>query len=198
MVSRSIHIEYQVGVRCLPNKTSQFSLTMKTFEQFYNEHNESTIRSIAYKLGYKCEHHAQDLAHDVMLKVFKHYDKYDGANDKGWLGFIINNTIIDYWRRNNKRPTISMTLTDEGEYYPMKDRSAPIEEAMIKEDELDKLQECIALLNEDFIHVMEQVVLGDLTHKQYAEKANISINTSLGRARYAIKALKKMMAVNYS
>lgn len=166
---------------------------MKTIEQFYNEHYEYILGIIQYKLDHQHKHAAQDLAHDVILRVIKNYDNYDGKNDKGWLGFIINSVTIDFWRTINRKGTLPLLTGEHGEYYPIKDRDIPYEDVMIKEEELKELEGCLDLLNEDFIGVVKEVILGDLTHKQYAEKANISINTSLGRARYSIKALKKMM-----
>lgn len=168
---------------------------MKTFEQFYIEWYGYTLGVLKYKYNYKHNEIAEDLTQDVMIKVHKAITNgtYDGANDKGWLGFIINSTFIDEVRRVNRKGESTMATDDHDNYYDIKDVSEPIETTIIKEEWLELLDTCVDLLNPNFTDVVRQVILGNLKHKEYAELKGISINTSLGRARYAINALKKMV-----
>jgi len=168
---------------------------MKTFEQFYTEWYDYTVGILQYKFEYKHNEVAQDLAQDVMIKVHSAMERgmYDGANDKGWLGFVINNTFLDEVRRWGRSREFNMIVTEDGEYYDIKDTHAPVEDVIIKEEWLEELESCIHMLNDDFIEVVMMVMLGDMTHKEYAEAKGCSINTSLGRARYSVKALKEMM-----
>jgi len=168
---------------------------MKTFEQFYLEHYNHVLAITNYKLEYK-SHNAEDITQEVFIKAHKAFieGRYDGSNDKGWLGFIINNTIIDYWRKKSRQQEFTCFIKEDGGDWDVHDVHEPIETTIIKDDTMNWMNECISKLNPDFQDVVKNIILGDMSHKEFAKLRGISINTSLGRARYATKALKKMMA----
>lgn len=138
---------------------------------------------------------SDDIFQDTFIKVIKSLRK-GKYNDEGkflpWVLRIAHNLIIDHFRKNKRMPVVAATddfnvvdiLTDDE---PHKEKS------MIKEQIEDDLRKLIQELPEDQRKVLVMRHYCDLSFKEIAEVTGVSINTALGRMRYALINLRKMI-----
>nr|WP_297306208.1 sigma-70 family RNA polymerase sigma factor [uncultured Flavobacterium sp.] len=136
---------------------------------------------------------ANDIFQDTFIKVI-HTLKSDKYNEEGkflpWVIRISHNLIIDSYRKGNKMPM----QRDKEEYSVfdyMVDASPNIESFLINNQiELD-VKSLIEFLPEDQREVVILRIYEDLSFKEIAEVTGVSINTALGRMRYALLNLRK-------
>jgi RNA polymerase sigma factor (sigma-70 family) len=143
---------------------------------------------------------AEDIFQDTFIKVIGTLKK-GHYNEEGkflpWVLRIAHNLIIDSFRRDKRMPTISGGTNDEGESFDIfsllgeHDRTAEqdIIQGQIRKD-IRKLVECLP-------HEQREVLMMrhyyDMSFKEISEQTNVSINTALGRMRYALINLRKMI-----
>lgn len=143
---------------------------------------------------------ANDIFQDVFIKVIKQLKK--GAyNEEGkflpWVLTISHNLVIDHFRRNKKMPTISESSTKHEDFdifSIIKQTDNNIEDVLIKEQVEESLVHVVKLLPAEQRDVLEKRIFVGMSFKDIAEKENISINTALGRMRYALINLRKLIA----
>lgn len=138
---------------------------------------------------------AEDLLQDVFIKVVQtlRSDKY---NEEGkfqpWLMRIAHNLAIDYFRKSKRYPTIIM---EDGAniFNTLKFAEETIEDLQIKEDTLNLVRNLIDELPETQKQVLIMRHYMDLSFQEIAEQTGVSINTALGRMRYALINMRKKM-----
>ena len=138
---------------------------------------------------------AEDLLQDVFVKVVHtlHSDKY---NEEGkfqpWVMRIAHNLAIDYFRKAKRQPTI---LLEDGSNLlnSMRFAEQSSEELRIKEETLDLVRKLIDELPEAQKEVVILRHYMDLSFQEIAEQTGVSINTALGRMRYALNHIRKKM-----
>ena len=141
---------------------------------------------------------ADDIFQDTFIKVIKTL-KTKSYNEEGkflpWVMRIAHNLIIDHYRKDKKMP-----MNRETETYSIfefiKDSSSNIEGQMITEQVENDLKRMILELPYDQKEVLVMRMYEDLSFKEISEKTGVSINTALGRMRYAIMNLRKVMEKN--
>lgn len=141
---------------------------------------------------------ADDIFQDTFIKVIKTL-KTKSYNEEGkflpWVMRIAHNLIIDHYRKDKKMP-----MNRETETYSIfefiKDSSSNIEGQMITEQVENDLKRMILELPHDQKEVLVMRMYEDLSFKEISEKTGVSINTALGRMRYAIMNLRKVMEKN--
>ncbi|WP_438965200.1 RNA polymerase sigma factor [Flavobacterium sp.] len=141
---------------------------------------------------------ADDIFQDTFIKVIKTL-KTKSYNEEGkflpWVMRIAHNLIIDHYRKDKKMP-----MNRETETYSIfefiKDSSSNIEGQMITEQVENDLKRMILELPDDQKEVLVMRMYEDLSFKEISEKTGVSINTALGRMRYAIMNLRKVMEKN--
>lgn len=141
---------------------------------------------------------ADDIFQDTFIKVIKTL-KTKSYNEEGkflpWVMRIAHNLIIDHYRKDKKMP-----MNRETETYSIfefiKDSSSNIEGQMITEQVENDLKKMILELPDDQKEVLVMRMYEDLSFKEISEKTGVSINTALGRMRYAIMNLRKVMEKN--
>ncbi|AEW84937.1 RNA polymerase subunit sigma-24 [Flavobacterium columnare NBRC 100251 = ATCC 23463] len=143
---------------------------------------------------------ANDIFQDVFIKVIKtlkgtgkHY------NEEGkflpWVMRIAHNLIIDTFRREKKMP--KCRDTEEFSVFSLiTDGSPNIEMKMIAEQVENDLIRLIEELPEDQRQVLEMRIYDDLSFKEIAEITGVSINTALGRMRYALLNMRRSIEKN--
>ena len=108
---------------------------------------------------------------------------------------IANNLKIDHYRRLQHLPTV-----DGGEDFDIFSiigtRDESVEEKMIREQTYADLNHYVEYLPEEQKEVLKLRIYSDYSFKEIAEMTNVSINTALGRMRYALINLRKIMAKN--
>jgi RNA polymerase sigma-70 factor (ECF subfamily) len=138
---------------------------------------------------------AEDLLQDVFVKVVKtlQSDKY---NEEGkfqpWVMRIAHNLAIDYFRKAKRYPTIVM---DDGSNLlnSLQFAEETVEDRQIKEDTVQLVKRLIEELPEAQKEVLIMRHYLDLSFQEIAEQTGVSINTALGRMRYALIHLRKKM-----
>ncbi|PCH76806.1 MAG: RNA polymerase subunit sigma-24 [Flavobacteriaceae bacterium] len=141
---------------------------------------------------------ANDIFQDTFIKVIKTLKK--GAyNEEGkflpWIMRISHNLIIDHFRKSNRMPTFQNT--DEFDIFSViSDDVLNVEKQMIKEQICEDLRELIEELPQDQKEVLLMRMYKDMSFKEISECTNVSINTALGRMRYALINLRKLIEVH--
>jgi RNA polymerase sigma factor (sigma-70 family) len=156
--------------------------------------HKSRIYTSIYLLV-KDEYLAEDIFQDTFIKVIKTL-KAGRYNEEGkflpWVLRIGHNLVIDHFRREKRKPTI--TNSDGFDIFDVigiYDES--MEEKMVKQQTHDDLKKLIHLLPSEQKEVLIMRHYGELSFKEIADLTEVSINTALGRMRYALNNLRKMM-----
>ncbi len=162
-------------------------------EELLRRHKSRIYTSIY--LLVKDSYLAEDIFQDTFIKVINTLQagKY---NEEGkflpWVLRIAHNLVIDYFRKDKRTPVVTngdgFDIFDVLHFY---DESA--EDKMVREQTHKDLRAMIHLLPSDQKEVLIMRHYGDLSFKEIAEITNVSINTALGRMRYALSNLRKMM-----
>jgi RNA polymerase sigma-70 factor (ECF subfamily) len=137
---------------------------------------------------------AEDIFQDTFIKVIKTL-KSGVYNEEGkflpWVMRIAHNLVIDFFRKSNRIPTIENN--DEYDLFKFISDTTPNIERILFQDQLVKdLQNLILELPDDQKEVLTMRLYSDMSFKEIAENTNVSINTALGRMRYAIINLRKL------
>lgn len=141
---------------------------------------------------------SDDIFQETFIKVINTIRKQN-YNEEGkflpWVMRISHNLVIDHFRKQSK----VKFQRDQEEYSvfsKMIDSELNIENSMIAEQIEDDLHTLILKLPQDQQEIIRLRLYDDLTFKEIAELNQISINTALGRMRYAIVNLRKMINKN--
>ncbi len=138
---------------------------------------------------------AEDLLQDVFVKVL-HTLNSDKYNEEGkfqpWVMRIAHNLAIDYFRKAKRYPTI---LLEDGSNLlnSLSFAEDSSEEQRIKEETLAWVRNLIDELPEAQKEVVIMRHYLDLSFQEIAEQTGVSINTALGRMRYALNHIRKKM-----
>lgn len=141
---------------------------------------------------------AEDIFQDTFVKVILTL-KEGRYNEEGkflpWVMRIAHNLTIDYFRHKTRMPVIGETFLDED--FSIFDFLADPEdcsETKIIKNQIEKeLLLIIEYLPEDQREVLNLRIFKGLSFKEIAEETNVSINTALGRMRYALINLRKLI-----
>lgn len=143
---------------------------------------------------------AEDLFQDAFVRVIttlrsKRYT--ENGKFSQWVMRIVHNLIIDYYRQCKGDNTIS---NDNCEFDILNDASLAteenIEKQMIDKQTLKEVKELIRMLPDNQKEIVLMRFYKELSFKEIAEKTGVSINTALGRMRYALINLRKMAESN--
>ncbi|WP_118193903.1 RNA polymerase sigma factor [Albibacterium indicum] len=162
-------------------------------EELINRHKAKIYTSIF--LLVKDAHLAEDLFQDTFIKVIKTL-KRGKYNEEGkflpWVIRIAHNLVIDYFRKEKRTPIITnnegFDIFDVLHFY---DES--IEDRLLKEQTHKDLRSLIHRLPDSQKEVLIMRHYCEMSFRDIAEITGVSINTALGRMRYAINNLRKMM-----
>ena len=138
---------------------------------------------------------AEDIFQDTFIKVINTL-KRGKYNEEGkflpWVMRIAHNLVIDHFRRNKRIPTFRNT--DEFDIFTViSDEVLNVEKQLIKDQILTDIRELIVELPEDQKEVLIMRMYKDMSFKEIAENTDVSINTALGRMRYALINLRKLI-----
>jgi len=141
---------------------------------------------------------AEDIFQDTFIKVIKTL-KRGFYNEEGkflpWIMRIAHNLVIDHFRRNNRIPKFESN-NDYDIFQNLSDSSPNAEKSIIKDQVSSDLQVLVEELPSDQKDVVIMRLYRDMSFKEIAENTGVSINTALGRMRYAIINLRKMINDN--
>jgi len=144
----------------------------------------------------KDQHLAEDIFQDTFIKVVKSLNlgKYtDNGKFCSWAIRIAHNLIIDHYRHEKNANTILNESSQVNHFNSPNYSDENIEDFIINEQTLKEIHLLIDELPEDQREVVILRHFHDLSFREIAEKTNVSINTSLGRMRYAIINLRRII-----
>jgi RNA polymerase sigma-70 factor (ECF subfamily) len=139
---------------------------------------------------------AEDILHDTLLKVFQSVKegKYsDNGKFISWVKRIAHNLIIDHFRLVKQMNTISNDNYESDLFNSTSFAEANAEDDMIKRETHYDVRNMISRLPDDQKEVVILKHYTGLSFKEIAVITNVSINTALGRMRYALLNLRKIM-----
>jgi RNA polymerase sigma-70 factor (ECF subfamily) len=137
----------------------------------------------------------EDIFQDTFVKVINTLKK-GNYNEEGkflpWVMRIAHNLVIDYFRRNNRMPKFESN-DDFNIFSVLSDGDLNAERSMIKDQVQKDVQRLIEELPEDQKEVLTMRIYKDMSFKEISEQTGVSINTALGRMRYALINLRKVI-----
>ncbi|HEX5626098.1 MAG TPA: sigma-70 family RNA polymerase sigma factor [Saprospiraceae bacterium] len=165
----------------------------KSFAELINRHEQKIYTSIY--LFVKDRELAEDLFQDVFIKIIDTLRK-GSYNHEGkfsqWAIRIAYNMCVDQFRRNKRRTKVSggedfdifdvLELPDENR-----------EDQMIRSETHSRIRQLVDQLPEEQREVVILRHYADMSFKEIAQLTRVSINTALGRMRYALINMRKMM-----
>ncbi|MBO7073438.1 MAG: sigma-70 family RNA polymerase sigma factor [Bacteroidales bacterium] len=138
---------------------------------------------------------ADDIFQDTFLKIIRTIKAGVYKEEGKFIQFamrIAHNLIIDHFRKAKRLPMVDPTKED----YDMLDNARfmdpSIEEQLVTEQTYDDVRKMIEFLPDEQREVLVMRMYDDMSFKEIAEATNVSINTALGRMRYALINLRKM------
>lgn len=138
---------------------------------------------------------SNDIFQDTFIKVIKTL-KSNAYNEEGkflpWVMRIAHNLIIDHFRRNKKMPLYRET-EEFSIFSIMSNDSLTVENKMIAEQVEVDVRRLLEELPVDQKEVLVMRMYQDMSFKEISEVTGVSINTSLGRMRYALMNLRKVI-----
>ena len=138
---------------------------------------------------------ADDIFQDTFIKVIRTL-KRGKYNEEGkflpWVMRISHNLVIDHFRKNKRMPKFENS-GDFNIFSVLSDSGLNAEKQIIKDQIEADVKELIKELPEDQLEVLVMRIYKDMSFKEISERTGVSINTALGRMRYALINLRKVI-----
>ncbi|MGC9352472.1 MAG: RNA polymerase sigma factor [Mariniphaga sp.] len=142
----------------------------------------------------------QDLAEDIFQETFikvirslKRGKYVENGKFVSWVLRISHNLIIDHFRKEKLQGTVSNDSLDVDIFNSQKFSDFTIEDEMVNNQILSEVKDLVKELPEDQQQVIYMRHYMGLSFKEIAEQTDVSINTALGRMRYALINLRKLI-----
>lgn len=139
---------------------------------------------------------ADDVFQDTFVKVINTL-KAGSYREEGkflqWVMRIAHNLMIDHFRRAKRMPKFNSSREDFDIFDTIREKSDSVEQKMIKEQIHQDVRKLIEYLPEEQKEVLKMRHYAKMSFKDIAEVTDVSINTALGRMRYALINLRKMI-----
>ncbi len=166
----------------------------RALEDLVNRHKERIFTSIVILV--KDRNLAEDVFQDVFIKII---DTFRSGNytDEGkflpWALRIAHNLCVDHFRKVKRTPVV----LNKSEEYDMFENMNIIEEGaesrIMRDQSHENVRRMLDMLPEDQREVIVLRHFANMSFKEIADKTNCSINTALGRMRYGLINLRKLM-----
>ena len=137
----------------------------------------------------------EDIFQDTFLKVImtiKQGRYTDTGKFKAWITRIAHNIIIDNFRQERNENTVSNDEVEADLLNDMRLCDSNIEDEMVQEQVFKDIKKLVHHLPENQREVLEMRFYQDMSFKEIADITGVSINTALGRMRYAILNMRRM------
>jgi len=164
------------------------------FEELIHRHKNKVFAYIS--LYIRDQALAEDIFQDTFLKVIQSVKSgryYDNGKFLSWVMRIAHNLIIDHFRRIKQMNTVSNDNYESDLFNSKRFADSNIEDDMIKRQIQKDIRKMITQLPDDQKEVVILRHYAGLSFKEIAEITDVSINTALGRMRYALINLRKIM-----
>ena len=161
-----------------------------------NRHNQRLSSFIYSKVNDRVI--TEDIFQDTFIKVIRTLKK-GNYNEEGkflpWVMRIAHNLIIDHYRKNRRMPYFNGSSNFDI-FSVIEDEKLNIEKQLIKKQIDEDLLLLIEELPLEQRNVLEMRMFKDMSFKEISENTGVSINTALGRMRYALINLRKIIEEN--
>ncbi len=168
-----------------------------SLEILINRHQQKVLSYIL--MAVRDKHLADDLFQDVFIRVI-HKLRSGIYQDEGkflpWVIRIAHNVIIDHFRRNSRIKIVEAQENDDSLLLSSELSEVSAEDKLISLQIKKDVKKLIQFLPEDQREVIIMRVYEDMSFKDIADSTNVSINTALGRMRYALINLRKLIEEN--
>ena len=138
---------------------------------------------------------ADDIFQDTFLKIIRTIKAGAYKEEGKFIQFamrIAHNLIIDHFRKSKRLPMADAVNKEYDLIDNAKITDLSIEDKMVTEQVYDDIRKMIDFLPEEQREVLNMRMYADMSFKEIADATNVSINTALGRMRYALINLRKM------
>jgi RNA polymerase sigma-70 factor (ECF subfamily) len=169
----------------------------KAFEVLLMRHKSKIFRFIYLKV--KNEDLANDLFQDTFIKIINTLN-LGSYNEEGkflpWAMRIAHNLVIDYFRKQSRVKLVreNPSTKDDFNIFSILDNGEDnVLQKITKKELLDQMVHLIEYLPISQQEMIQMRIFNDMSFKEIAEAESISINTALGRMRYALLNLRKMI-----
>jgi RNA polymerase sigma-70 factor, ECF subfamily len=169
----------------------------QAFEVLLLRHKDKIFRSIYNKVRERDL--AEDLFQEAFMKIIQTL-KLGNYNEEGkflpWAMRIAQNLVIDYFRKAGRMRMVnerSSKSEDFNIFSILKMEDANVEQMITKNELEQQMLQLLEHLPESQKDIIEKRIFQDLSFKEIADMEDISINTALGRMRYALINLRKMI-----
>jgi RNA polymerase sigma factor (sigma-70 family) len=163
-------------------------------EVLINRHKDKIFTSI--NILVKDKYLAEDLFQDVFIKIIDTL-RNNRYNEEGkflpWAMRIAHNLCVDHFRKVKRTPTIT-TSDDQDVFEVVNIREDGADKAIMRNQSHEKIREILDLLPEEQREVIVLRHYADLSFKEISVMTNCSINTALGRMRYGLLNMRKIIA----
>ena len=139
---------------------------------------------------------ADDIAQETFIKVIKVIDEgryVDNGKFLSWVLRIAHNRALDYFRAQKSNNSVSESSAGYHVLGTLRYAENSIEDNIISDQTNQSIRDLVELLPEEQREVVMLRYYSDLSFKDIAEQTGVSINTALGRMRYALINLRKMI-----
>lgn len=161
-----------------------------SFEVLLNRHKNRVFAFIMSKI--KNKDLSEDIFQDTYVKVVNSLQK-GKYNEEGkflpWVMRIAHNLVIDHFRKQKKMHMVRSN-NDFDIFEIIKDDSINVDDRLVRDQIFNDLRVLIDLLPNDQKEVLKMRYFEEMSFKKIAEHFDISINTALGRMRYALINLR--------
>ena len=186
MVSKELVLDSTLVSQYIQGKESSLEILIK-------RHQQRLYRFIYSKVQDKDV--TEDVFQDTFIKVIRTLKK-GSYNEEGkflpWLMRIAHNLVIDYFRKSKRMP--SFKNSDDFDIFSIIGYgSLNVEKKMIQEQIYRDVRELVYELPEEQKEVLIMRMYRDMSFKEISENTGVSINTALGRMRYALINLRKLI-----
>jgi RNA polymerase sigma-70 factor (ECF subfamily) len=172
----------------------------KAFETLLMRHKDKIYRFVYMKV--RC----QDLAHDIFQETFvKVINKFrlQEYNEEGkflpWAMRIAHNLVIDHFRKTSRVKMVSESSSLKDDYSifnTLSQTDKNVQEKLITDELESQMVHLIDYLPAAQKSIIQMRIFQDMSFKEIAEIEDISINTALGRMRYALMNMRKIIEQN--
>lgn len=139
---------------------------------------------------------ADDIAQETFIKVVQVIDEgryVDNGKFASWVLRIAHNRALDYFRAQKNNNSVSESSAGYNVLGTMRYAEKNVEDMIISEQTDASIRALVELLPNEQKEVVMMRYYSDLSFKEIAEQTGVSINTALGRMRYALINLRKMI-----
>lgn len=169
----------------------------QAFEVLLLRHKDRIFRSIYAKV--RDRDLAEDIFQEAFMKIIKTL-KLGNYNEEGkflpWALRIAQNLVIDYFRKSSRMRMIGERNARSDDFNVLsllKMEDLNVEQRLSKSELENQMIQLLEYLPDAQRDIIEKRIFQDLSFKEIADLEEISINTALGRMRYALINMRKMI-----